>query len=101
MPGHATWHVAADDPSTIGHFPGNPIVPGAVLLREIVAAIAARHPGEICRRIGAAKFLHPVRPGDNLRIEWERTEDGEIRFLCMIAPEGPRAVIGALRLGPA
>ena len=30
--------IAADHPSLAGHFPGNPIVPGVVILEEVVRA---------------------------------------------------------------
>ena len=101
MEGHAEWVVALGHPALEGHFPGNPIVPGAILLREIVAAIAAQHPGMMCRSIEAAKFLHPVRPGATLAIDWEDGRNGDIRFICSLCPAGPRVVTGALRFGPA
>ena len=101
MQGHAEWVVALDHPALPGHFPGNPIVPGAILLREIVAAIAGQHPGMICRAVEAAKFHHPVRPGATLAIDWENGGNGDIRFTCTLRPAGPRVATGALRFGPA
>ena len=101
MAGHAERRMAPDHPAAAGHFPGNPIIPGAVLLAEIIDAIAPEHPGLICRQIGAAKFLHPVRPGDVLSIDWEEAPNGEIRFTCALHPDGPRVLAGALRFGPA
>ena len=53
-------HPAAD-----GHFPGNPIMPGAVLLDEVRSVIPAETGG-----LRTAKFLVPVRPGDRLIIRW-------------------------------
>ena len=97
MAGHAERRLALDHPAAEGHFPGNPIIPGAILLREIVAAIAADHPGAICRHITAAKFLHPVRPGALLAIDWNNASNGDIRFSCTLDPAGPRVVTGALR----
>ncbi len=98
--GHALWHVADPHPATDGHFVDEPIIPGAVLLREIVAAIGQDDPQRFCRRIEAAKFLHKVRPGDVVAIEWESGVDGRVRFSCRIMPDGPRVVTGALRLAP-
>jgi 3-hydroxyacyl-[acyl-carrier-protein] dehydratase len=92
--------MAPDHPAADGHFPGNPIIPGAVLLQEIVSAIGTGTQGMICRQIASAKFLHPVRPGDLLAIDWSDSPNGDIRFICAISPSGPRVVTGALRFGP-
>jgi 3-hydroxyacyl-[acyl-carrier-protein] dehydratase len=80
---HALLRLAADHPSAGGHFPGNPIVPAAVLLDEILAAIErahARPPPELV--VKWAKFLRPVRPGDALELEFTVMAGGDIRFHC-------------------
>ena len=74
-----------DHPAARGHFPGNPIIPGAVLLSETLLAIEASSgvsllPG----RLGSAKFLHPVRPGDRVRIEFSDSVPGRIKFACSV-----------------
>jgi 3-hydroxyacyl-[acyl-carrier-protein] dehydratase len=89
----------ADDPSADGHFPGNPIIPGAVLLREVLSAVSA-DAGTICHEIRAAKFLHPVRPGDCLAIAWEERADGEIGFTCSTGAPATRVLMGTLRVRP-
>ena len=100
MTGHSAERMfAADHPAALGHFPGNPIIPGAFLLREIVRAIALAHPGQVCRALSAAKFLHPVRPGQGVAITWTGAGSGEIRFTCSLADGGVRVVAGTLRLG--
>jgi len=73
----------ADHASAMGHFPGDPIVPGAVLLDEILAIIArahgARTQGWVVKSV---KFLRPVRPGAELEIELAAAPTGDIRFRC-------------------
>ena len=69
-----------------GHFPGNPIIPGALLLSEVLRAIETDlgdrlHPFQI----KAAKFLRPVRPGDRLLIEFSRSDGRKIKFSCTAA----------------
>ena len=86
-----------DHPSAPGHFPGNPIIPGALLLSEVVRAIEADlgrtlHPFQI----RAAKFLHPVRPGDSLLIEFSRVDDKRIGFSCTAS--GTEALAGEVML---
>ena len=63
----SVWRVPADHPAFAGHFPGQPILPGVVLLdRALLMAQAhdARHEG--CWQVSQAKFLSPCGPDDEL-----------------------------------
>ncbi|PWC90873.1 hypothetical protein TSH100_02325 [Azospirillum sp. TSH100] len=81
MPKQTDIHFPADHPTAAGHFPGNPVIPGAVLLDTALTAIAAAEglASGPCR-LRAAKFLSPVRPGECMRIEWQATATGGIAF---------------------
>jgi 3-hydroxyacyl-[acyl-carrier-protein] dehydratase len=98
MAAHAAeLQVRADEPATDGHFPGNPIVPGAVLLRDVLRIVAAA--GEAsCSEIRSARFFQPVRPGDRMIVRWDRHASGEIAFTCSTATTEQRVVSGTLRL---
>jgi 3-hydroxymyristoyl/3-hydroxydecanoyl-(acyl carrier protein) dehydratase len=62
----------SDHSATDGHFAGHPIIPGVVILADVLRAIRAEiNVGEGGYRLRAAKFLHPVRPGDDMAIEWK------------------------------
>jgi acyl-CoA synthetase (AMP-forming)/AMP-acid ligase II len=89
-----THHFPLDHPTAEGHFPGNPIIPGAVLLREILAAIV---PNASAYEVRSAKFHLPVRPGDTVVMRWTTTA-GDVRFTCALAGADRPAVTGALRL---
>lgn len=75
----------ADHPAAAGHFPGNPIIPGAVLLSETLRLIEADLGQSLSPyRIRRAKFPHPARPGDELRIEFSGSAHSAIRFECAV-----------------
>ena len=71
--------VPADHPAFAGHFPGQPVLPGVVLLDEVIAA-AERHLGRPLEalQVKVAKFHAPVAPGARLRIEL--AGEGPVRF---------------------
>lgn len=70
-------HVPAHHPAFAGHFPGAPLLPGVVLLDEMLQAIRA----DSGWTIASAKFLHPVRPGETLTLEHEPPlANGAVRF---------------------
>ena len=72
---------ALDHPAAAGHFPDNPIIPGAVLLSEALRAIEQSLAVDLSHgQPVSAKFLHPVRPGDNVRIEFSQLTAGKIKF---------------------
>jgi len=90
--------IGADHPAFPGHFPGDPVVPGVVLLDEIVDALsmalgAGDFPGVT---IHSAKFLRPVRPGERMQIELIPADNRSVRFTCSVS--GETAVIGSLTL---
>ena len=59
--------VPADHPCLPGHFPGRPVVPGVLLLDEVLARLAPHVPGTITG-VSSAKFLHPVAPGEDVDV---------------------------------
>lgn len=75
------WQVPFDLPAFEGHFEGNPIVPGVVLLDQALVRAQAVFEGEgAFWQVTQAKFLSPVRPGECLQFMLEITPRGSIRF---------------------
>lgn len=63
-------------PALPGHFPGRPIVPGVVLLDHAASLILATRPGHALRGIAAARFLQPVRPGQQVDVAYAPVPPG-------------------------
>jgi acyl-coenzyme A synthetase/AMP-(fatty) acid ligase len=83
---HGRLSIAADHPSFAGHFPGFPVLPGAVLLDEALQAIELARGLEATQwRIASVKFLGVVRPGEALSLEHQVTVHGSIRFTIRAA----------------
>ena len=61
--------VSPDHPCLPGHFPGRPIVPGVVILDQVLAAIEAREGALGPVRLPQVKFVQPLLPGEGARIE--------------------------------
>jgi 3-hydroxymyristoyl/3-hydroxydecanoyl-(acyl carrier protein) dehydratase len=91
-----TLTVPPDHPAFAGHFPGQPILPGVVLLGWVARALEGitGRPALPCE-IGAAKFLRPVGPGAVLTIRHSEQAQGVWRFEVLGAA-GPVAS-GTLR----
>jgi 3-hydroxymyristoyl/3-hydroxydecanoyl-(acyl carrier protein) dehydratase len=69
----ATILVPLDHPAIPGHFPGDPVVPGVLILEELLLA-TGRWLGTAAdiRRLQQAKFLAPLRPGEEAVIDLAR-----------------------------
>ncbi len=70
-PAATTFSIPHDHPCLPGHFPGRPIVPGVVVLDHVLAAIETRHGVLGPLRMPQVKFVQPLLPGEEARIELE------------------------------
>ncbi|GMQ84222.1 MAG: hypothetical protein BMS9Abin06_0992 [Gammaproteobacteria bacterium] len=93
------FSVSPDHPSLPGHFPGNPIVPGVVLLDEVIKAAETTYgdSGHVTA-VPMAKFLQPLAPRQLCRIDFSRQGGGHIRFVC--STQGETIATGLLYCEP-
>ncbi len=68
-----------------GHFPGDPLMPGARLLDAVIRQLqAARIIAAGACSVAQAKFSAPVRPGNTISLAWTISAK-RLRFECSVA----------------
>ena len=78
--------ISADHPSLHGHFLGAPVVPGVVILDEILAALREWRQNCHVTIISAVKFLVPLKPEQPFTICLFTVQDieNELEFHCRV-----------------
>jgi 3-hydroxymyristoyl/3-hydroxydecanoyl-(acyl carrier protein) dehydratase len=98
----ATLRVPADHPALAGHFPGNPVVPGVVILDAVISAAESWQGASFdVDSISHAKFLAPLKPDVAARIELVlRTSSLEFSVYRDGASIAKGVLIGTTRTAP-
>ena len=68
--GYFRMSVPVEHPSLAGHFAGNPVVPGVLLLDEAMRALQDAT-GRAIVRLQQVKFVSSLRPGEVAYGSWE------------------------------
>ena len=95
--------IPVDHPCFPGHFPGQPILPGVLLLERVMSLAQAStgKPLNECT-VYNVKFLAAVMPGDVLDVQLTSTNLNEYKFTVRIfqagGAEGVVACSGQLRV---
>ena len=77
--------ISHNHPSLAGHFPGHPVVPGVVLLNEVIETLRRGSTVPLSvTGFSVVKFSTPLRPGEAVTIRVEDEEDGRAAFLCTV-----------------
>jgi 3-hydroxymyristoyl/3-hydroxydecanoyl-(acyl carrier protein) dehydratase len=88
----ALAYVPPNSPWFLGHFPGEPILPGIALVdlaqQAIIQAAAVNGEEIILETLKRVRFTQPVRPGDSLKLNVVSEEvSGKTFFTFKIAHE--------------
>ena len=76
--------IPMDHPSIAGHFPGSPVVPGVVMLGEVMAAMRAIVRSDIAFvGLPSVKFVSPWIPGERLTIQLDSEGGHRMVFTCL------------------
>ena len=78
--------ITADHPSLPGHFPDAPLVPGVLILDEVLAALRDWQKDCQLTAIRTVKFLQPLKPEQQFTICLSANNDdsSEVNFCCRI-----------------
>ncbi len=90
------FHVPADHPCLLGHFPGQPLVPGVLLLDHVIQGLR-RHAGRQVARVPRVKFASVLWPQEHARVDCE--VDGDRAAFRVTARRGGDSVILAEGVG--
>jgi 3-hydroxyacyl-[acyl-carrier-protein] dehydratase len=84
-----------EHPSLTGHFPGEPIVPGAILLDHAICYIE-RAFGRKVFAIPLAKFIVPVRPQQTVTFTFEKTAYDCVAIIGLVS--GTKVLVATMML---
>jgi 3-hydroxyacyl-[acyl-carrier-protein] dehydratase len=89
MADDAAFTIAADHPALDGHFPGNPVVPGVIVLEQVQRALEERIGALRLTGLPQVKFLSPLRPGETCVVSFKDLAATHAHFDCR---SGTRAI---------
>jgi 3-hydroxyacyl-[acyl-carrier-protein] dehydratase len=89
--------ISALHPALAGHFPGNPIVPGVVILRRVCRAVTQAHGGAVTA-VPVVKFHAPLRPEEPFDIGFERVRENAVNF--RVVRGNTLIATGTVHVGP-
>ena len=89
----AEIYTPENHPCYAGHFPGNPVVPGVLLLELLTGAFGRGAP----RVVSSVKFHRALKPAEHCTLRWKNTGTS-VSFRC---EQGTALVAeGSLEYGP-
>jgi len=72
-----------DHPTLEGHFPGNPLIPGVVILNQVIKSAKKAWPQKAVDaplQVVSCKFLNPLIPPAIMTIHLKKMDSNKIKF---------------------
>ncbi len=66
---HTSFQIKKDHPCLAGHFPGNPIVPGVIILDEVASIILQQDSVFRITGFSSVKFLQPLHAEQDVTVK--------------------------------
>ncbi len=77
--------ISPDHPSLVGHFPSYPVVPGVVLLNEVLDTLRRGSAVPLLvTGLPVVKFSSPLRPGEVVTIRVDEDTTTRATFSCQV-----------------
>jgi 3-hydroxymyristoyl/3-hydroxydecanoyl-(acyl carrier protein) dehydratase len=92
----AEFRIAPSHPSLPGHFPGRPVVPGVLLLDEVIG-IAEQAAGSCVVGLRDIKFIQALRPDEVARVSCT-VEGDRVSFSVRVARDSATRVVASGKL---
>lgn len=77
-----SFTIQTSHPSLKGHFPKNPIVPGVVILDEVINIVKTLKPELTIISMPMVKFVHPLLAKQQVTVEIIEKSKNKISFNC-------------------
>ena len=85
MRSERTLSIQKDHPALPGHFPGRPIVPGVLVLEEVIQTLKDQYgPELVVTGLPAVKLSSPLLPEESLNISVEPEGPDTAVFFCRV-----------------
>jgi 3-hydroxymyristoyl/3-hydroxydecanoyl-(acyl carrier protein) dehydratase len=84
--------IRASHPTLPGHFPGSPLVPGVVIIDEVLATLTEWRQDSQLTCIRKVKFLAPLQPEQTFTVflSARNAHAAEVNFCCRL---GERVIV--------